>query len=125
LESFKNKNAKFKMPTATERMKSDVETCITYFSKTKSAKRVNSSFEIVQKVIALFESNPRMLYLDFYSLWRAYPDVPLNFIEKLLGKRDDLDKTQLYDLMETCKTKMKEEKVAEFQPSLFSKISTK
>lgn len=49
LESFRNKNAKFKMPIALDRMKTDIENCVIYFSKTKSAKRVNSSFEIIQK----------------------------------------------------------------------------
>lgn len=113
------------MPTVIDRMRTDMEQCVNFFSKTKSAKRVNSSFEIIGKVIALLESNPRMLYLDFYSLWRAYPDVPLDYIEKLLTKRDDLDKTQLKDLMDTVKTRMKEERVEQFQPTLFSKISLK
>ncbi|KAI8914395.1 exocyst complex component Sec6-domain-containing protein [Gorgonomyces haynaldii] len=125
LESFKNKNAKFKMPTAVERMKQDMDAAIIFFSKSKSAKRVQQSFEIVQKVIALIDSNPRMMYLDFYSLWKAYPDMPLEYVEKLLSKRDDLDKGQVKDVMETCKTRAKEEKVEDFQPSLFSRINMK
>lgn len=76
-------------------------------------------------MVSLFESNPRMLYLDFYSLWRAYPDVPLSFIEKLLSKRDDLDKAQLNEMMETVKQKTKEDAIVDFQPSLFSKLAAK
>jgi hypothetical protein len=125
LEAFRNKNAKFKMPIATERMKTDVETCINYFSKSKNAKRVVASFEVIQKIIALLESNPRMLYLDFYNLYKTYPDVPIDYIEKLLSKRDDMDKASVRDLMDTVKTRMKDEKVEAFQPSLFSKLNPK
>lgn len=122
LETFKSKNAKFKMPTATNRMRSDLEHAIAYFSKTKTAKRVTASFEPLLKVVALIEANPRMMYLDFYSLWRAYPDIPLDYMEKLLSKRDDLEKAEIKDLIETCKNKMKDERMDDVTPSIFSKM---
>eukprot|EP00842_Homolaphlyctis_polyrhiza_P005725 jgi/Hompol1/6153/HPOL_002608-RA len=125
LESFKNKNAKFKMPIATERMRSDLELVQAFFIKTKNAKRAKAGFEIIEKLVALLEANPRMMFLDFYALWKAYPDVPLEYIERLLSKRDDLDKTQVRDMMDSCRSKVKEEPVGEFQPTLFSKISMK
>jgi exocyst complex component 3 len=64
-----------------------------------------------------------MLYLDFYALYRAYPDVPLPYIEKILSKRDDLDKSQLNEMMETVKLKMKEDRPEQSESSPFSLLS--
>ncbi|KAL2919037.1 SNARE-binding exocyst subunit S6 [Polyrhizophydium stewartii] len=125
IETFKNKNAKYKMPTAVERMHSDLELVLAFFVKTKNAKRAKASFEVIEKIIALLEANPRMVFLDFYALWKAYPDIPLEFIEKLLGKRDDLDKAQLREIMESCRAKAKEERQENVPPTIFSKISMK
>jgi hypothetical protein len=111
LETLKAKAAKFKMPTAIERMKTDLEAAVLFFSKSKNAKRVKTNFEILEKVLGILEANPRMIYLDCYSLWKAYPDVPLDFLEKLLSKRDDLDKSQLRDILETCRNKLKDDKL--------------
>ncbi|EGF77802.1 hypothetical protein BATDEDRAFT_13787 [Batrachochytrium dendrobatidis JAM81] len=127
VESFKNKNAKFKMPHAPDRMRSDLELVTAYFVKTKNAKRAKASFEVIEKIIALIDSNPRMVFLDFYALWKAYPDVPLEYIEKLLTKRDDLEKNVLREIMESCRTKANEERAAGecVKTTLFSKISMK
>ena len=40
IDSFKNKNAKFKMPTVCTRLRSDLDQLITFFSKFKNSKRV-------------------------------------------------------------------------------------
>lgn len=125
LDSFRNKNAKFKMPIASERIRNDIEKCVNYFSKIKTPKRVLVYFESVRKVVALLDSNPRMIYLDFHSLWRAFPDISLDYVEKVLSKRDDLDKSQLKELIETCKSRLKDEVIEEFQPTVFSKLYTK
>ncbi|KAH6562713.1 hypothetical protein BASA50_007432 [Batrachochytrium salamandrivorans] len=127
VEAFKSKNAKFKMPQAPDRMRSDLELVTTFFIKTKNAKRAKNSFEVIEKIIALIEANPRMVFLDFYALWKAYPDVPLEYIEKLLSKRDDMEKTLLREIMDSCRTKAKEEHSTDetTRKTLFSKISMK
>ncbi|KAJ3321383.1 SNARE-binding exocyst subunit S6 [Boothiomyces sp. JEL0866] len=123
VESFKNKNAKFKMPSATDRMRQDLDSLISFFSRSKNAKRVKASFEVIEKIIGLVESNPRMLYIDFYSLWKQFPDMPLDFVEKVLSKRDDLDKSQVREIMELCRSKTKDERTEDTPPTIFSKIS--
>ncbi|KAI8928085.1 exocyst complex component Sec6-domain-containing protein [Entophlyctis helioformis] len=125
VEAFKNKNAKFKIPAAPERMRSDLDLVTAFFAATKNAKRARASFDVIEKIIGLIEANPRMVFLDFYALWKAFPDVPLEFIERVLGKRDDLEKAQLREIMESCRAKAKEERQENVPPSLFSKISMK
>jgi exocyst complex component 3 len=123
IEAFKNKNAKFKMPTAAERMRSDVDLVVSFFSRTKSAKRAKASFEVISKIIGLIESPQRTLYIDFYSLWKQFPDMPLDFVEKILGKRDDLDKSAVREIMDLCRSKTKDDVSGEGVQTLFSKIS--
>jgi hypothetical protein len=122
LETFKNKNAKFKMPSCTARMKADLENCVNFFSKLKSAKRVQAYFEVIDKIIGIIDSPPRTLYIDFYSLWKQFPDLAMEYVEKVLSKRDDLDKATLRELIDLCKTKTMNETREEFEPTIFSKI---
>lgn len=127
IESFRNKGAKFKLPTSIEKMKTDLESIVEFFSRFKTAKRVKASFEVVEKIIAMIESNPRLVFLEFYSLWKTYPDVPLSFVEDLLHKRDDLDRSAAREAVEQCKAKVMEEKEKnpgkEWPVSLFSKLA--
>ncbi|KAJ3113630.1 SNARE-binding exocyst subunit S6 [Phlyctochytrium bullatum] len=128
LESLKNKGAKFRMPHAPEKIKADLDMVIEFFSKFRSAKRVKTSFDVIEKIINFIASNPRMSFLDFYSIWKAYPDVPLNFIEELLTKRDDLDRSQVKEIMEQCKERVSEEKerlAGPITPTIFSKMQVK
>ncbi|KAJ3284204.1 SNARE-binding exocyst subunit S6 [Borealophlyctis nickersoniae] len=125
IEAMRNKNGKFRMPVAAERIRSDMERLVDFFSKIKSPKRAKAAFDVIEKILAFLESNPRMAFLDFYALWKAYPDVPLEFIELLLGRRDDLDKGQVKEVMEMCRTKAKEEggKLEQVHPTVFSKLA--
>ncbi|KAI8849265.1 exocyst complex component Sec6-domain-containing protein [Chytridium lagenaria] len=121
--------AKLRMPGAVEKMKADLEMALEFFSRFRTAKRVKVAFEVMEKIINFIESNSRMIFLDFYSLWKAYPDVPLSFIEELLTKRDDLDRSQIKEIMEQCKERVLEEREKstgkETPTTIFSKISFK
>ena len=123
VESFINKNAKFKFPSAGERIRQDHLKLTEYFSKSKSAKRVQAAFEIVDKILALIEVNPRMIFFDFYTTWKLYPDMPMEFLERLLLRRDDMDKGSVRETIETCKTKTEAEKPDLSITTIFSKIT--
>jgi hypothetical protein len=123
VESFVNKNAKYKTSGCIDRLKADAEKVKTFFSKHKSEKRVTSAFDVIDKIIALIEANPRMLYFDFYSMWKQYPDIPMEYLERLLLKREDMDKQATKEMIELCKSKTSEEKPEETQPTVFSKIN--
>ncbi|KND01143.1 SNARE-binding exocyst subunit SEC6 [Spizellomyces punctatus DAOM BR117] len=127
IESLRNKNVKFRMPMATEKMRAELSQVIDFFTRYKTAKRVKAAFEVMEKIIGFVESSPKMAFLDFYSLWKAYPDCPIEFFEWLLSKRDDLDKTQVREVMDACRSKAQEERPeqVQVQPTIFSKLKLK
>ena len=122
VESMRGKAVKFRMPTAVSQMKVDLAASIRFWSEFKTTKRVKQSFDIVDKVIGLLESSSTMIFLSWYSMWKVYNDVPMAFVEDLLYKRDDLDKSSIKEAMANCKTKAKEGN-PESVPSIFTKIS--
>lgn len=123
IECFTNKAGKFKMPLALDKMKCDLEMATTFFTKFKPAKKVKSVFDPIEKIIAFLEASPDLAFLDFYTLWKSYPDVSLTFIEDILLKRDDVTKVQAKEIMEACTLKVKDDvRIGEITPTVFSKL---
>ncbi len=120
---------KFIMPQAADKLREDLTLSIDFFSKSKSAKRIKSSFDCIDKLVALLEANPRLVYIDFFSIYKVFPDIPIDFIDKILSKRSDIDKSQLKEIIEGIKEKLKEdadrgESKTDVQ-TIFSKINYK
>jgi hypothetical protein len=64
-----------------------------------------------------------MIYLEFFAFWKVYPDLPMQLLEEVLMRREDLDKHMVRDIMDTCRRKTQEERPADIQqPSLFAKL---
>lgn len=123
LEAMRHKNAKFQMQTCLEKIENDVRLSFNFFAKYTSVKEMEERFDVIEKVHILLESNRRMIFVDYYNLRQAYPDVPLTFVENILSKRDDLDKSALKDIMEGIKAKAREyEPDANTPPTIFSRI---
>ena len=118
------------MPSAADKARADMNCVVEFFSQSKSAKRVKGLLDPVEKIVALLEANPRLIYIDFFSLYKTYPDVPIEFIQHLLSKRSDLDKSQTKEIIEGIKEKVQEEsertngKGAEIH-TIFSKVNMK
>ncbi|KAI9333387.1 exocyst complex component Sec6-domain-containing protein [Pilaira anomala] len=123
LEAMRHKNAKFHMDTCLEKIENDVRLSFNFFAKYTSVQEMEERFDVIEKVHTLLESNRRMIFVDYYTLRQAYPDVPLAFVENILSKRDDLDKSALKDIMEGIKAKAREyEPDANTPPTIFSRI---
>lgn len=123
LEAMRHKSAKFLMDRCLERIENDVRISFNFFAKYTSVKEMEERFDVIEKVHTLLESNRRMIFVDYYTLRQAYPDVPLAFVENILSKRDDLDKSALKDIMEGIKAKAREyEPDANTPPTIFSRI---
>lgn len=123
LECMRNKQAKFKIGAA-ERMRGDQKRVQDYFSTLKNGKRVIQSLDVVDKVITFVEANPRLVFVEFYNLWKNYMDVPYLYVEELVLKREDLDKAQGKELLESIKEKMKEDPPRDYVPvvTVFAKV---
>ncbi|KAG5457574.1 MAG: exocyst complex component Sec6, partial [Olpidium bornovanus] len=111
IEAMRNKGSKFRIPAALDRMTADIAMSVEFFSRFKSAKRVEKAFDVLHKLQTLLGSSKKMVFLDYYSLKKAYNDVPLAFVEDILSKRDDMDKASLKDAMESIRAKAKEEPI--------------
>lgn len=98
---------------ASLKIKADIYRLSEFFCKYKPQKRVNAAFDPLTKISNLVSSTPRLVFLDFYALWKSYPDVQLSFVESILKARDDMEKSVIKEVMENCKKKMAEETAAQ------------
>jgi hypothetical protein len=123
LEAMRHKNAKFLMEACPEQIQNDVHMAFKFFDTYIPIEKLEERFDVIEKVHTLLESNRRMIFVDYYTLRQAYPDIPLAFVENILSKRDDLDKPALKDIMEGIKAKAREyEPDANTPPTIFSRI---
>lgn len=123
LQSMRNRKATFKMEVCLDKIQNDVRISFNFFAKYIPVEELEDRFDVIVKVYTLLESNRRMIFVDYYSLRQAYPDIPLAFVEDILGKRDDLDKSALKDIMEGIKAKAREyEPQVDTPPTIFSRI---
>lgn len=122
LVQLRSKNSRLKMPSAQEGLAADVQTMISFFSQHRELERVRKFTDPVSKFIDLVTSSDKMIFLEFVSFWKTYPDMPMALFEEVLSKRDDLDKTAVKHIMENCRNKTREEKILEAAPSIFAKI---
>lgn len=120
LNSFTQKGAKFKIPISIELIKKDLDRIAFFWSDFKSLKRMKHGLHLFEKILDLLECSPTMIFLSWYSLWKAYNDVPISFIEEILSKRSDLDRSTIKEVIANCKAKARESS-SEGQPSIFSK----
>lgn len=126
LESFRNKHAKFKIAVAGDKVRQDLQVAVEFFSTLKTPKKVKAILsDLVDPLIGIVEANADIVFLDFYSLWQVYPDVPLSYIEEILSKREDLSKSQVKEIIESCVEKVGLESREIISPSLFSKLEEK
>ena len=104
-QSFKNKNAIYKMQNAPPKLKSDHDRNISFFAQFKNLQQTTSTFEDIENIIKLITSDRRTLIIELYSLIKHYPEVPLAFFEAVISKKDDLSKEFIIDIMNECKKK--------------------
>ncbi|TPX40434.1 hypothetical protein SeLEV6574_g06619 [Synchytrium endobioticum] len=126
IESFRNKAARFRVPACVDRFRADLDNVKDFFAKLKTAKRVNQAFDAVDKLVAFVCSTGGLAFLDFWSLYNPYRDLPISFVEELVDKREDLDRAAKKELIENCKSKVAEESAKRKEPitpTVFGKIN--
>jgi hypothetical protein len=119
---------KFNLPEAGEKLRNDLSSIIDLFSKSKPQKRIKQSFECIDRLVSLIESNPRLIYIDFFGLYRAFPDINIDFVEKIISKRSDIDKTELKEIMDGIREKVEEDKSSNYfkeTTTIFSRVNFK
>lgn len=122
LEQLRAKSAKLRMASAPDLLAQDVQASIRSFSAWRDESRVKKAIDPLTKFVALISSSQRMIFLEFVSFWKIYPDLSMSLYEDVLAKRDDLDRAAIKEIMENCRRKTLEEKILEVTPSIFSKL---
>jgi len=108
IEAMRNKGAKFKKQECITRMVKDKATAYEFFQKHIPSKELNNSFDLLARIHTLVESPRKSIFLDYYNLKKAFGDVPIGLIEDILSRRDDLDRSQIKEIMENIKAKAKD-----------------
>ncbi|CAH1760027.1 9778_t:CDS:2 [Entrophospora sp. SA101] len=123
IEAMRNKGAKFKKPDCITRIKNDDTLAFEFFQQVIPAQQYKVIFNALSRIHTLLESSRKTIFIDYYDLKKAYGDVPLKLIEDILSKRDDLDRSQVKEIMENFKAKSKEAGEYTGKPTIFSKIN--
>lgn len=125
IEAMRGRNSKLRMQqgNAADLLSRDIQTLQKFFSRFRDPKKVEKALDPLIKLRTLLMASEKMIFLEFFALIKTYPDVPLTLIEELLGKRDDLDKQTLKELIDSIRSKLKEEKhIESTNTSIFSKL---
>ncbi|KAK9718843.1 SNARE-binding exocyst subunit S6 [Basidiobolus ranarum] len=125
LNALRNKNAKLTLPNAVSKIEGDIKATYDFFLGYIPQEQVEKQMDVLLKVETLIGSSANMIYLDFYGVRKHYPDIPIGLVETILSKRDDVDRSQTKELMDTIRVKAKEQTLSNEGnvTSLFSKLT--
>ncbi|KAJ2801721.1 SNARE-binding exocyst subunit S6, partial [Coemansia helicoidea] len=114
---------KFHKGATTEKLHSELHRASKFFKEHMDGGAVSETLNVVRILISLIDSTPAMIFLEFFSVKKQYPDLPLALIEDILAKRDDLEKAQLKSIVDSLRQKSKGDAGSSLakQRTLFSK----
>ncbi len=134
IDQMRQRSSKLAMPAAAALLAEDNSSLADYFGRLRDPARVAKALEPHGRFIDLVTASPRMVFLEYVSVSKAFPDLPLGLVEDVLGRRDDLEKATIREIVANCKKKAVEEArlgASDGAPSsgsgarsIFSKIST-
>ncbi|WVQ76413.1 hypothetical protein IAR50_006079 [Cryptococcus sp. DSM 104548] len=112
-----------RIPTATQKIKSDISAAFSFFSAYKPApQELEQNFEVLDMVVSMLDASPQMVFMDYWNFAKVH-GPQLAFVEALMKARDDLDRDGVKEIMETLRRKVKEEGIGEpEEPTIMVKI---
>ncbi|KAJ1856532.1 SNARE-binding exocyst subunit S6, partial [Coemansia sp. RSA 2703] len=115
---------KFYKGKTSEKLNLELHRATKFFKQHMDAGAVAETLNVVRILISLIDSTPTMIFLEFFSVKKQYPDLPLQLVEDILSKRDDLEKQQLKSILESLRQKSKGDTGSSLakQRTLFSKL---
>lgn len=124
MDALRNPGARLRFPACTDRLKQDRASVFNFFADYKNPKALEDDFDAIEKLHEFTCSSKRSAYLTFYSMKRIYHDLPISLVEHILGRRDDLDRPSIKEIMEPIKEKFKEKDPIDATrlPTIFSKV---
>lgn len=99
---------KLKIPAATERIKDDVTEAYKLFGTYRKTSELEPRFEVLEMILSLLEASKSLVFLSYWSFAKVHgPNI--TFVESLMKARGDLDRSDVSEVMESVKRKVKEE----------------
>ena len=70
------------------------------------------NFEVLNMVVSMLTASSSMVFMDYWTFAKIHgPNLP--FVEAIIKARDDFDRVQVNEIMETLRRKVKEEGIGE------------
>lgn len=115
---------KFYKGKTSEKLSLELHRAAKFFKSHMDSTAVAETLNVVRILISIIDSTPTMIFLEFFSVKKQYPDLPLPLVEDILSKRDDLDKQQLKNILESLRQKSQGDTGSSLakQRTLFSKL---
>ena len=101
-----------RMPTALQLIKSDMESAFEFFATHKPAQDLEANFEVLQMVVSMLSASSSMVFMDYWTFAKTH-GPNLAFVEAIMKARDDFDRVQVNEIMDTLRRKVKEEGIGE------------
>ncbi|KAG8883419.1 SNARE-binding exocyst subunit S6 [Tulasnella sp. 331] len=115
--------SKLRMPQAADRIRDDISDVFTLFSSLKPAKEVEDQFDVIEMILALLTASKSLVFLSYWPFAQKHgPNFA--FTEALMKARDDLNRSEVSEVMDSVKRKVKEEKLGDPEaPTIMKKIN--
>ncbi|KAI9591448.1 exocyst complex component Sec6 [Syncephalis fuscata] len=103
LRGPRNKEAVLHMPEMDDRIQDDLSRIYDFFSEYFDHERMSESFMPIDALRLFITAPPEQMAEEFIQLRNGFPDTPNWLPEKILAKRDDIEKAQAKEIMDTIK----------------------
>lgn len=118
--------SKLKAQAAAECIREDVHSSFGFFTKYKTAKELETYFDVVDCVLRLISVSKTMFAMDYWSFAKRYGSN-VGYVEAILKARDDMGRSDVKDIMDGIKKKLKEDTAFEEPegPTIFGRLPAK
>ncbi|KDN40017.1 exocyst complex component Sec6 [Tilletiaria anomala UBC 951] len=106
------KCSRLRMPGAADRMRQDTEDVMTLFTGYGREEEMKEKLEVLNQIIGLLTASSTMAFLSYWSFAKAH-GPQLAFVEHIWRQRDDLERSDVAAIMESCKRKVAAEGLTE------------
>lgn len=101
-----------RMPSATTRIQTDITAAFDFFAMFKAAEELEKQFEVIDMIVSMLGASSQMVFMDYWTFAKKH-GPQLAFVEAIMKARDDLDRVQVGEIMETLRRKVREEGIEE------------
>lgn len=99
-------------PSATERMRQDIDEVYHFFGTYKKMKELQPQIQVLDQVLAMLEASKSFVFLSYWTFAQTHGPC-VQFTEALMKARNDLDRSAVSEVMDSVKRKVKDENLTD------------